>query len=331
MRYRSYLSRLLGVLAVGLAVTLAVNVAVDPFGDVPYLTGGPPHALHSVADYGQRKLVATHLRRAEEGIAPIDLAIFGNSRATAIDPRTPALARLGRRRLNLSFSAARLAEMVPFIARLKRASPQARVLVATDLEHCLPAGPPDLAYIDPARRWAWVRDSLARLIAPRTLLASVRTLLDPAPALTVRPDGFEFDAYDYADTAETDRRIRAMRTINRPLAGLPFDDGCLSQIAAIREAAPEAILFVNPVSVWHREIEDALGLAPARRRWRRALAAHGPVIDFSCARAITTVETNYRDSHHYRPEVGAMIAADLARFVAGEPLAWGCVLGAAAR
>jgi hypothetical protein len=68
----------------------------------------------------------------------------------------------------------------------------------------------------------------------------------------------------------------------------------------------------------------------SNEEWLADLAALGGVIDLTPARAIIGNAERYYDMHHYDSEAGAMILADVAASLRGEPLHHGRLLTAAA-
>lgn len=315
-----YLMLCLAGFATLVALRLVVAIAWDPFADFYYLTGIDAGPYRSVENHAERKIK----RRMVDDAAPgaLDAAYFGNSRAAAMDPADPALAGLFANGVNLSFAGADLVDVVPFIARVKSRHPGVRPLVGLDFDRCFGWAGSTPLYLDPAADRQAIAESVQRLLSLGALADGARALVVGS---AVRQEILANGAVVRHAMADTPRRIAAdTQTYGRQFRTVEFLTRCVDLARDIRQIAPEAVLFINPLS---RPMMGAIaqaGRLPELAQWRHALAQLGGVVDFSCS--ATLADGDFLDGHHYGSEIARLMAADLGTVLRGQPPAHGCPL-----
>lgn len=330
-RHRHYAGLLLATAGAVFGAVIAVNAAADPYADFYFLTGLRLPRVRTLDTFADVKVKSRLVRAA--GVNGLDAAIFGSSRVMRIDPAQPDFAARAPRALNLGTQGARLGQVAQFVEFAARRSPNCLPVIGLDFFAFNEGALGSSIYLDDARpRAAW-QDAATRLASDRTLpdawktlrgLPGSNTLLPSGLAVRRRPDAAavraqleRFAARDW----QTWQHFRSFR----------YDAAKIAVLRELRARHPRTLFFVNPVSRWYLEGQIKAGLEPVHAQWLADLAALGGVIDFMHAEAIVGNAGRYYDMHHYDSEAGALILADMAASVRGEPLRHGRLLTAGSR
>lgn len=317
--FRGYLGALFATAAAVFLAVVAVNAAGDPFADFYYLTGLGFPRVRTLDTYTDVKLKS----RLARDFVGLDAAIFGSSRVMRIDP-----AGLGQRALNLGTQGARLGQIAQFVAFATRRNPQCIPIVGLDF-FAFNEGPPGSSiFLDDTRVLAGWQDAATRLASDRTLpeawkalrgVPGSNTLLPSGLAVRKRPD-------PAAVRAQLERFAARDWQTWQHFRNFRYDPAKLGLLRELRARHPRAVLFVNPVSRWYFDGQTKAGLESVHAQWLADLAALGGVVDFTYAEAIVGKADRYYDMHHYDTEAGALILADVAASLRGEPLRFGRLL-----
>lgn len=324
-RYFKYMA----VFTVTLTLSLVgVNMAIDPYADLSYLLGRTGHPPLSVNQLAERKYKAALIEGLPEG--SLSWAVFGNSRATAIDISrgVPGFEGPGA---NLAFSGGNLDQIHTLIRTAKTRHPALRPLVAVDLDHCLQEPSSEFLYLSPATNRESRIDALARLSSMGTLYAALWSVLGPSSLqeIEITPMGHNTRHLGPGDETKIRGRMEDDRRVyGHFFRNFPYKTACIEILREIRAENPGSVIIINPVSGILQDTAAKAGKSEEIARWRRDLKAVAPVIDFTCARHITDRWQNYADAHHYRGTVGALMLNDVGRLLAGKPLQTGCLIGA---
>lgn len=307
--HRRYLLGALLVLICCVGGIVGLNAGIDPYSDFYYLTGRPARPPPSNNQYAERKYKSRLLRDTPAG--GFRRAVFGNSRATALDP--------GAGGVNLAFAGASLTEIAVFVDEAMDRQPDLIPVIAADFDQCFGDGA-NLLYLNGE---TWLRsaaDAAARLLSIDTAVMGLRILVNRRALSEVEmlPRGNNIRALDYGDHAKIAPRIADdLRAYAGFLAPSRFRPGCAGQFGEIRRKYPRTLILVNPPTRAMLDLQDRQGLAGLRRRWLTELSAAGPVLDFSCARSLTDHPAGFADGHHYGPAVADAMMADIGRVLNG--------------
>lgn len=294
-------------------------LALDPFGR----RAGPGHPPSPIMDINQRYM---YPQLARSGL--FDAAVFGTSTARLLDPRALDAAT-GARFANLAINAGTPWEQLQLIRLFLRHVPVPKVLIlGLDWPWCDPAAD------QPSRRLTfrsfppWLYDEnafndLPHLLNLKTLEIAGRVALNRLgrrPA-RIRGDGYEVftPPEESYDLARARLHLRAPPGSGPPALQSESDRlpaiAWLADLARDLPAATRLVLLLPPVhagalpppgsaaaaadNACKRKIVEALGSRPAL------------VLDYRHRSALTSEDSNFWDTLHYRLPIAARIVDDI--------------------
>ena len=312
IRPKKYIQILCISFSLVLGLRLIVSALADPFADFYYLTGWHLGHFHSVENLTERKVK----RRLLKDRPVIDIAIFGNSRAAALNPDNSDFAQIGSRALNLSFAGASLSEIQQLLDLSLKKHPRMRPVVVVDYDSCFHPIMPDKPglFISEQRDQDALKDLMARMLALRTLGDWARALIANTQLhQTILDNGAVLRS-----NSDTDRQARTLRDlpVMEFVFSQPYKTACLDRIRAIHDRAQNSIFVVNPISPTMVRIMAKYGAEQHLEEWRKNLEALVPVIDFSCIDKWH--DSDFVDAHHYNQATAELIMSKIALFLTGK-------------
>lgn len=327
MAWVRFVKQLLLTCGLMLALTLALVVAMNPFGNLPVRAFGP----HVIMDSNDRFQFPAIVRTGA-----FDSAVFGTSSSKLLDP-TWLEAAFGGRFANLALNDGRAWEQTQLVTLFLRAVPRpATLLFGIDWVWCAPDAdanritrrgfPPWIYDDDPWNDWLYVLnwrgvDTAARQLANRAGLLPAR-FPDNGYDLFVPPDA----DYDAAKARQYVWRGRASPIMPLVPAFVATDHdrarwrypalAWLDDLLAKAPAGTRLILAFMPAHVAGQPqpgTEAAAREAECKARMAAIAARRGAhLIDFKIASPITREDANYWDTLHYRLPIARRIVAGIA-------------------
>lgn len=321
-------SAFLGSFALILVALSAVNLLADPYADFFYLTRWRMPRVRTLDDFTDLRFKTALLDRA--GDHWLDAALFGSSRCMRLDPTEPHFASLAPRALNLAVQGARLGITRQFVERFARRNPGALALVGIDFFSFNETPLERSIFLDEQNPFPAWRECFWRLGSYRIVEESLSMRRGLAVSNELRASGLAVRAHPPVDEVRGILASFAEQGWKQwsHFRNFHYDRTKLDVLREIRTRFPRTVFFIPPVSRQFQQGQRNAGLDLQYRAWLDDLAALGGVIDFTDAAEIVDEPRYYLDMHHTDSAAGALMLADLAAFVRGEPLRYGRVLGA---
>lgn len=309
-RHGRYLRLLGGLVLVALLAVVGLNLLVDPFWQFRHA-----HALNRVQAVFDERLQKTNWLRARRGA--FDAVLLGSSRTAFIDQRDLEPLRAFNYAVNAKLPHEYVAWLDHFVAENGR---PATILLGLDFfgSH---AGrifdtPPPEAYIrrsrDPFHRAATMLSLETTWLSLRSLAAS-SGLYPLGRAERYDRDNRRHLRGPMPEMARPPRVLRQLKDYQARIYGQTYRywDELPQILRSLKAGYPDAqfIVFTTPESIELFAMAMREGRLPDFVRWLRDLVeVFGAVWDFNGLNSVTTDPGRYIDAHHFKPEVGRLIA-----------------------
>ena len=291
--------------AIVLSVVLLINYTIDPFWSFQHVV--PIGRYQPMFDERQQKTNYILFRDLN-----FDTVIFGNSRVTYMNPLTvPGSA------FNYSASSMKPDEFLPYLRFVasKSLSPIKKVILGLSFVDSnatsRPAFDPPELYIRKAQSWGFRYKSLANLALLRYSLGCVQRDFSGNYHDSYVRSGHEISSKQMSlpvppglHKKEIDENVSVFRARAYGKSYVYLDNRQIYFDLKNSFPAARFYVFTTPVSAHLLELLVEQGLFESYIEWIRGMVdVFGEVWHFMYFNEVTMNDDNYKDAHHYSPQV----------------------------